>query len=200
MAKQKKHKRLKKLIRVLKRKWALPAFYALCASFLIYTVISHTVTTKEKVERIPPRFIITSLTDTFEETEFMHLLLTVQEINTSEKALQELKNFVNTPVPAPCSKFLEHRLNQMNWAPQAFHCRVQKMFAMLKIYERITRLDDTISFLSAETDEDRLPQISSAEIELLKQERDNILKNELSKKEYDFIKEYGGIVQLLKQN
>lgn len=200
MAKQKKYKRLKKLITVLKRKWAMPALYTLGASFLIYTLISHTVTPKEKVEHIPPRFIITRLSDTFEETEFMHLLLTVQEIRTSEKTFEELKTFVNKPFPAPCPKFLEHRLNQMNWAPTAFHIRVQKMFAMLKSYERIQRLEETISFLSSETKENRLPQISSAEIELLKQERDNIITQELTPAEYNFIKEYGGIVQLLAEN
>lgn len=200
MAKQQKRKRLKKLIRVLKRKWALPAFYTLCASLIIYTIISHTVTAKEKVEKIPPRFVITRLSNTFEETEFMHLLLTIQEINTSKEAAQELKTFVNMPFPAPCPKFLAHRLNQMNWAPTAFHIRVQKMFAMLKVYERITRLDETISFLSTETNQNRLPQILNAEIDLLKQERDNIIQNELSQEEYDFIKEYGGIVQRLQQN
>ncbi|MBO5039319.1 MAG: hypothetical protein J6B00_03105 [Alphaproteobacteria bacterium] len=200
MAKQRRRKRLKKLIRVLKRKWAMPAFYTLCASYIIYVLVSSTVTTREKVEQIPPRFIITRLSDTFEETEFMHLLLTIQEISTSQEAAQELKTFVNKPFPSPSPKLLEHRLNLMNWEPKAFHIRVQKMFAMLKIYERITQLDETISFLSTETSQNRLPQVLSAEIELLKQERDNILKNELSAKEYEFIKEYGGIVQRLRQN
>ena len=187
-----------KLIRVLKRKWKKPALYTIAMSLIIYMAVSNLVWQKKNIERQAPRFVITRISSAFDETEFMHLLLTVQEINMIPKASSEMIEFVNKPFPAPCPKFLENQLKRMNWAPTAFHIRVKKMFDMYEIYDHVKRLDDTITFLTTEINEKHLPDSALDEVNMLKAERERIFNEEMSQDEYDFVKEYGGLILSLK--
>lgn len=191
--------RWKKFRRVFKRKLLKPLLYAAGASLALYLIISNIIIQKRITDTETPRFLISRISNEFDETEFMHMLLTIQEIRDLPEEGRELREFVNGPFPAGCPKLLEHRLNLMNWAPQAFLIRVKKLFAMNEIYERITRLDDTIAFLSKELDENRLPVELWAQIEVLRNERNNIIGTQLSQQEYEFIKKYNGIAIRLQQ-
>ncbi len=193
-----KKNRAKKLVRVLKRKWFKPALYTVLTSFMIYMCISSVIIQKRSIDRNVPRFLITRLSSTFEEPEFMHLLLTIQEISALPKASAELKEFANKPYPARCPKLLEHHLNRMNWAPLAFQTRVKKLFELHDIYDRITRLDETIAFLSGEVEERRLPTQILEQLDLLRREKDSIIGTEISEEEYNFVKEYAGLIQSLR--
>lgn len=191
--------RWKKFRRVFKRKLLKPLLYAFAASLVLYLIISNVIIQKRMAETQPPRFLISRISNEFDETEFMHMLLTIQEIRDLPEEGRELREFVNGPFPAGCPKLLERRLNQMNWAPQAFLIRVKKLFAMSEIYDRISRLDDTIAFLSHELDENRLPTELWTQMEILRSERNNIIGTQLSQQEYEFIKKYNGIVIRLQQ-
>ncbi len=184
----------KKFRRVFKRKLLKPLLYAAGASLLLYLLISNAIIQKRIAEPQTPQFVISRISDQFDETEFMHMLLTIQELRNLPEEGRELRQFVNQPFPSACPKLLAHRLNQMNWAPQAFLIRVKKMFKMYDIYDRIIRLDETIAFLSEEIDNDRLPLRLASQIKVLKEERDNIFNKEITKAEYDFMQTYGGIV------
>ena len=194
----KKTKRSKKLIRVLKRKWFKPALYTLGMSFIIYIGISSIIIQKKNIEHNVPHFLITRISDNFDETEFTHLLLTVQEINMVPVAIKELKDFVNKPYPAACPPLLTRHLNRMNWEPQAFLIRVKKMFSMLDTFQRIQRLNNTITFLDNEIKEKRLPEDLESQIAVLQEERDKLIKTELPNNEYTFIQDYAGLIQQLK--
>lgn len=195
---KRKMNRWRKLVRVLKRKWKKPALYTIAMSLIIYMVVSNLVWQKKNIERQAPRFVITRISSAFDETEFMHLLLTVQEINMLPKASTEMIEFVNKPFPSPCPKFLENHLRRMNWAPTAFHIRVKKMFDMYEVYDHVKRLDDTIEFLTTEITEKHLPDSALEEVDMLKAERERIFNEEMSQEEYEFVKEYGGIILSLK--
>ncbi|MBR2273704.1 MAG: hypothetical protein IJ864_02595 [Alphaproteobacteria bacterium] len=195
-----KIKRSKKLVRVLKRKWFKPALYTLGLSFLIYITLSSAVTEKKRIEHNTPHFIITRVTDRFDEVEFMHLLLTIQEINIMPKASTQLIEYLNSKNADSYPKFLAIQLNRMNWAPQAFWSRAQKLFSMTNTYEHLLRIDETINFLTEELTFGRLPSETKQQIELLRQEKEKILTTELSPEEFTFIKEYAGIIQNLKKN
>lgn len=196
---KRKINRRRKLIRVLKRKWAKPALYSIGMSLIIYMVISNLVWQKKTLEYQAPRFVISRISTVFDETEFMHLLLTVQEISDLPKASSELVDFVNKPFPSPCPKFLEHHLQRMNWAPTAFHIRVKKLFDLYDVYDHVKRLDDTISFLATEVEEQRLPDSTYKEIDMLKAERGRIFEEEISQEEYEFVKEYSGLILKLRK-
>lgn len=189
----------KKFLRVVKRKLSKPLLYAVAVSLAIYIGISNAVVQKHRVEQTVPQFVISSISKDFDETEFMHLLLTIQEINRLPEASAELYEFANGPFPAGCPKLLTSRLQQMNWAPQAFLIRIKKLFTMLEVYERIRRLDETIGFLTAEIEEKRLPYELTPQINVLQEERNKIIGSEITPAEYDFIKEYRGIVLRLKK-
>lgn len=195
---KRKINRRHKLIRVLKKKWKKPALYTIAMSLIIYMAVSNLVWQKKNIERQAPRFVITRISSAFDETEFMHLLLTVQEINMIPKASSEMIEFVNKPFPAPCPKFLENQLKRMNWAPTAFHIRVKKMFDMYEIYDHVKRLDDTINFLETEINEKHLPDSALDEVNMLKDDRARIFKEDMSEEEYEFVKEYGGLILSLK--
>lgn len=189
----------KKLRRVFKRKLLKPLLYATGASFVLYLAISSVITPKRITDQRPPHFLISRLTSEFDETEFMHMLLTIQEIRDLPEEGRELRQFVNGPFPGGCPKLLERRLNQMNWTSQAFLIRVKKMFALNEIYERITRMDETIAFLSQELNEGHLPVEMWSQIEILQTERNNLIGTEISKAEYEFMQKYNGIVIRLQQ-
>ena len=194
----KKISRSKKLYRVLRKKWFKPALYTLALSFLLYYGISNLVMEKHAAEKTLPRFVITRVSDTFDETEFTHLLLTVQEMQKSPEILSQLKDYINQDNPDNYTLYLEKRLNSMNWAPQAFYSRVHKMFDMYEVYDRINRMEETISFLNTEVEERRLPSEILEQVRVLQQEEENI-KTELSEKEWTFIKNYAGVILHLKK-
>lgn len=199
MPHKRKINRRKKLVRVLKRKLLKPMLYAIAVSLVIYFGISSIIVSKRVVTPNPPRFLISRLSDKFDETEFMHLLLTIQEINTIPKTSAELIKFANGPYPGRCPAFLEKQLNRLNWAPDAFLIRVKKLFEMYEIYDHLIRMDETIAFLSEEIKQEHLPYEFSSQIEVLQQQRDKIANDNLTPEEYNFIKEYHGLVLRLKQ-
>lgn len=199
MAKRRKISRSKKLIKVLRRKWFKPGLATLCVAFLIYFSISNLVKQTRVVPTQAPHFLISRLSDTFEPTEFTHLLLTVQEINKIPGAATELKQFANMPYPSPCPDFLKQHLNHMNWEPQAFLIRVKKIFALHDTYDRLQRLDQTIAFLAGEVSEKRLPLRIREQIKILRAERDKIKASELSAAEYQFIDDNAGLISQLRE-
>lgn len=190
--------RQRKLFRVLKRKWKKPALYTIALSLLIYMGVSNLLLQQKMRAYHTPRFVITRISNDFDEMEFMHLLLTVQEIQQQPKVFKQLVAFVNRPFPSPCPRALENQLNRMNWASTAFHIRVKKMFDMYDVYDHINRLNDTIAFLSQEIEEERLPISALDQVSLLKAERDRIFQEDMSPEEYDFVAEYGGLILALK--
>jgi hypothetical protein len=143
-------KRNKKFWRVFKRKLLKPAFYALAGSVLIYLAISASVREKRYVNDSVPHFLITSTSNQFNELEFTHLLLTIQELRSLPLISDELVDFCNRPFPSGCPKLLEERLKAMNWAPQAFLVRIKKLFEMYAAYDKIKRIDATTEFLISE--------------------------------------------------
>ena len=186
--------RRKKLVRVIKRKLLKPLLYAAGLSFVLYLGISNVVLQRRVAQDQVPHFVITRQSSSFDETEFMHMLLTVQEIMRQPGTAAELKEFVSGDDAADCPPFLRRQLYRMNWAPEAFLSRMKKLLAMYAIYDRIARLDDTIAFLAAEVQEMRLPPEISIQVEALQKERDAIIGSEITPAEYDFIKEYYGII------
>lgn len=194
-----KMSRRKKLVRVAKRKLLKPVLYAAGMSFVLYLAISNVVLQKKVFEDQVPRFLITRISRTFDETEFMHLLLTVQEIMKMPTASAELEEFANGAFPSPCPRFLEQQLKRMNWEPQAFLVRVKKLFDMYDVYDRVARLDETIAFLSTEIDERRLPFEMKTQVDVLQRERDNIIGTQITEEEYNFVNEYRGLILRLKR-
>ena len=189
-----------KFWRVVKRKLLKPILYAIGLSFFLYLIIGNVVMQRKVIEEQAPRFLITRISKAFDETEFMHLLLTVQEILKMPKASSQLLNFVNEPFPGKCPPYLKQQLNRMNWEPQAFLVRVHKLFEMYDVYDRIVRLDDTISFLSNEVRENRLPFTIMVQIDVLKKEREAIIGKDISQEEYNFVSEYNGLILRLKRH
>lgn len=191
--------RRKKFLRVAKRKLLKPVIYAVGLSIFLYLVVGNVVLQRKVIQAQTPRFLITRISDTFDETEFMHLLLTAQEILKMPKASTQLVDFANGPFPGTCPNYLKQQLNRMNWEPQAFLVRVKKLFEMYDVYDRIARLDDTISFLQTEVDEGRLPYAINVQIDMLKKERAAIIGKDISQEEYNFVAEYNGLILRLKK-
>jgi hypothetical protein len=110
-----------------------------------------------------------------------------------------LIDFVNSGFPNPCPKILKAELYKMNWEPQAFLIRVKKMFDMYRVYERVERIEETIEFLNGQlrqaTDE---TAIISLQIENLNKEKVQVLSDLITAEEFDFIKEYNGLVVRIK--
>ena len=198
MAKAAKITRFKKIIRVVKYKLLKPFCYAMLASFFIYLTISNAVSRKELRDLEKPHFVISRISNSFDNIEFMHLLLTIQEINLNKTIYKDLALFVNAGFPNYCPNELRRQLYIMNWEPQAFLIRVKKMFELLDIYERIIRIDETVNFLEEEILAKRLSKDLKMQVNVLKKERSEIFSNKISSQEYEFIKEFYGIVQRLR--
>jgi hypothetical protein len=192
-------KRNKKFWRVFKRKLLKPIFYALLGSVLIYLAISASIREKRYVNDSVPHFLITSTSNQFNELEFTHMLLTVQELRSLPLISDELVDFCNQPFPSGCPKLLEERLKVMNWAPQAFLVRIKKLFEMYAAYDKIKRIDATIGFLSSEVDSENLPRSILMQVDLLRKQKEKIINTELSDGGYEFIQKYGGIVPYLQK-
>lgn len=191
--------RRQKLLRVLKRKLLKPIVYAIGLSFFLYLVIGNVVLQQRVVRQQSPRFLITRISDEFDETEFMHLLLTVQEILKVQDEPDELIAFANGPFPGKCPKLLAQQLRAMNWEPQAFLVRVKKIFKLYDVYDRILRLDETIAFLTEEVNEGRLPTEVITQLKVLKDEREAIIGKELSQQEFNFVRDYQGLILKIKR-
>jgi hypothetical protein len=192
-------KRNKKFWRVFKRKLLKPIFYALLGSVLIYLAISTSIREKRYVNDSVPHFLITSTSNQFNELEFTHMLLTIQELRSLPLISDELVDFCNQPFPSGCPKLLEERLKAMNWAPQAFLVRIKKLFEMYVAYDKIKRIDATMEFLISEVDNESLPRSILMQVDLLKKQKENIINTELSNGGYEFIQQYGGIVPYLQK-
>lgn len=195
-----KIKRRQKLYRVLKRKWFKPALYTMGMSLFLYICISSIVMQKKIIERHRPHFLITRISNQFDEVEFMHLLLTIQEIKYIPKASSELIEFANGPYPGICPPFLTEQLNNMNWQPQAFLVRLKKMFSMLENYQRLNQLEQTIAFLTEEYEKKRLPRETKNQIDVLTAEKDKLKASEFTPQSYEFIERYAGLLQSIKKN
>ncbi|MBR5154232.1 MAG: hypothetical protein IKW58_00725 [Alphaproteobacteria bacterium] len=182
-----------------KRKLAKPLMYASMFSLIIYLFVSHIVFYKKLSEYDKPHFLISRITSEFDDVEYMHLLLTIQEISKNNKHHDMLIDFVNSGFPNPCPKILKAELYKMNWEPQAFLIRVKKMFDMYRVYERVERIEETIEFLNGQlrqaTDE---TAIISLQIENLNKEKVQVLSDLITAEEFDFIKEYNGLVARIK--
>ena len=189
-----KMSRRKKLARVVKRKLAKPMLYALGLSLLLYLAVSNVVLQRRLTRDQLPHFVITKISSAFDETEFLHMLLTVQEIMRLPQAAAELKAFANGPYPGDCPPYLRRQLYRMNWEPQAFLVRMKKMMEMYAVYDRVSRLDDTIAFLAKEIDEQRFPPEMDVQVQALQKERDGIIGKEITPAEFEFAKEYGGLL------
>lgn len=189
-----KMSRRKKLARVVKRKLAKPMLYALGLSLLLYLAVSNVVLQRRLTRDQLPHFVITKISSAFDETEFLHMLLTVQEIMRLPQAAAELKAFANGPYPGDCPPYLRRQLYRMNWEPQAFLVRMKKMMEMYAVYDRVSRLDDTIAFLAKEIDEQRFPPEMDVQVQALQKERDGIIGKKITPAEFEFAKEYGGLL------
>ena len=186
--------RQKKFWKVFNRKYRKPLLCAAGCSFLLYLAISNVLYYNKLKNYDKPHFLISSISSEFNNIEFMHLLLTVQEINKDVLLKRQLHDFVNMGFPNPCPRELKDELYNMNWEAQAFLIRVKKMFELHKIYERTLRLTDTIEFLKLEEANNRDRDYLSQQIKAFIDEKDKII-NQLSKEEYNFIEEHNGIVE-----
>ena len=194
-----KFSKKKKFVRVFKKKFQKPLIYAVFISLLLYVIISSIAIIHKNITNTQPHFVITRISDDFEKNEYMHLLLTIQELNKDNTTKNMLKGYVNMPFPSPCPKFLEEKLYHMNWTPQAFLIRIKKMFNMYNTYDRISRIDEAIILLKEEINAQRLSPEAYEHIKILQAERQKILQTEISAEEYKFISEYFGIIQSLQK-
>ena len=188
-----------KLWRVFRRKLLKPIGIACLISFMIYLIVGNIIFYKKLNDYDKPHFVISRITNKFDEIEYMHLLLCIQEIGKNKKLNDELIGFVNGGFPNPCPRDLKDELYKMNWEAQAFLIRVKKLFLMYKTYERILRIDETIEFLNEENKRLKFAEETILlQIENLNNEKDLLLKKSILPSEYEFIKEYHGIVLKLK--
>ena len=67
-------------------------------------------------------------------------------------------------------------------------------------YDRLQRLENTITFLSEEYKQNRLPRETQNQIDLLIQERDNLKNTKFTPESYSFIEKYAGLIQSIKNN
>ena len=188
--------KVKKFYKSIDRKWLKPLAYTILISMMIYLIIGNLIIRKYNFSSSKPHFVISTISDKFEYTEYMHMLLTIQEINKTVLK-EDLKNFVNSPFPAECPKYLKKQLYNMNWDANAFQIRAQNLIKIYNIYDQIVRLEETIEMLNQESKSSIQVQILFEQIRSLTTEKDRIIKNQLTPNEYEFIKEYGGIVPSL---
>ena len=188
--------KVKKFYKSIDRKWLKPLAYTILISMMIYLIIGNLIIRKYNFSSSKPHFVISTISDKFEYTEYMHMLLTIQEIN-STVLKEDLKNFVNSPFPAECPKYLKKQLYNMNWDANAFQIRAQNLIKIYNIYDHIVRLEETIEMLNQESKSSIQVQILFEQIRSLTTEKNRIIKNQLTPNEYEFIKEYSGIVPSL---
>ena len=188
--------KIKKFYKSIKRKWLKPLAYTILSSIMIYLIIGNLIVRQYNFSSSKPHFVISTTSEKFEYTEFMHMLLTIQEINTTVLK-EDLKTFVNSPFPAKCPKYLKQQLHNMNWEANAFQIRAQKLIKMYDIYDQIVRLESTIEMFNQESKTSIQAPILFEQIRSLKTEKERIIKENLTPEEYEFIQEYGGVVPSL---
>ena len=188
----------KKLYRILKRKFLKPFAYASLMSMMLYIIIGDIVAYRYRYNpsSTSPHFVISRIDEKFDQTEYMHLLLTIQEVNKTILR-EDLKRFAAAPFPAKCPKFLQQQLYKMNWDAHAFQIRLKKLFKMYEVYDQVSRLEATIDMLYDESLTSDIGTILHQQMISLTKEKDRIIENSLTQEEYDFIKEYGSVVPTL---
>jgi hypothetical protein len=186
----------KKIYRTIKKKWLQPFTYASLMSLMLYIIIGDIVAYRYTYSSTAPHFVISRIDEKFDQTEYMHMLLTIQEINKTILR-EDLKRFAAAPFPAKCPKYLKQQLYKMNWDAPAFQIRLKKLFKMYDIYDQVVRLETTIDMLYNESLNSNLGTILHQQMISLTKERDRIIESSLTEEEYEFIKEYGGVVPTL---
>jgi hypothetical protein len=186
----------KKIIRTIRRKWLKPFAYASLMSLMIYIIIGDVIVRKYSFSSTSPHFVISRVEDKFEQTEYMHMLLTIQEVNKTILR-EDLKRFISAPLKANCPKYLKLQLYKMNWDHTAFQIRAKRLIDMYEIYDQVARLEETIKMLDEESKTSTISSTLFQQVLSLQQERDRIVDSSLTKEEYEFIKEYGGVVPSL---
>ncbi len=184
----------KKFLKVAKKKLLKPISIAIGVSLFIYLVAGLIVLRKDLSDLDKPHFVITPISFEFNNLEFMHLLLTIQEIQKDKKSYKELVKFANSDFPSPCPIKLEKKLYDMNWDSLAFLSRIKKMFDLAKIYEHIERIDGDILLLKTEIEEKRATVFTFNQLEMLKTQREEIVSQNLTNEEYNFISTYYGTI------
>ncbi|MBE6462341.1 MAG: hypothetical protein E7005_01100 [Alphaproteobacteria bacterium] len=192
--------RRKKVLKVFKRKYTKPLFYACLASLFIYLLIGNIVSQKKLSDFDKPHFVISRISKDFDRVEYMHLLLTIQEIRKNKELTEKMIYFVNGPFPAYCPKDLRKELYVMNWDSQAFLIRVKKMFEMHQVFEQISRKNEAIKYISAGMPKKSYSYEMNTQIKMLKTEINELVKSKLPNDEFEFIKEYDSIVASLLVN
>lgn len=193
--------RTEKVLKVFKRKYTKPLFYACLISLFLYLLIGNIITQKKLSDFDKPHFVITRVSRNFDKVEYMHLLLTIQEIRKNNDLTEKLIYFVNGPFPAYCPKDLRKELYLMNWEAQAFLVRVKKMFDMHQVFEQVSRKDEAIEYLSNNTNNsEAISYEIRTQIKILTDERNSLIKNKLSEEELLFIKEFDYLVASLIAN
>lgn len=190
----------KKIFNLFRYRFSRPLLYSIFASVFIYLFISNIIIRKELKDLDKPHFTISSINKVFSNVEYMHLLLTIQEIINNTPYENDLIKFVNSSFPNPCPPKLKKQLYLMNWEDQAFLIRVKKMFELLEIYDRVNRIDEDIALLEEEeviNFQDY--KILQPQINILLNNKKEILSSQITSMEYEFIKEYAGIVIKLKK-
>ena len=191
--------RKKKFLKVAKRKLLKPVGIAVGVSIFIYLIAGVVVLRKNLSDMDKPHFVITPISYEFNNLEFMHLLLTVQELKKDEKSYNELVDFANSDFPSPCPMKLEKKLYDMNWDSLAFLSRVKKMFEMIRIYDRVLRIEESIDLLNIEIEEQRSNWLTFKQLELLKDERNKVIQENFTNEEYNFISVYYGTILEMKR-
>ena len=186
--------RRKKVLKVFKRKYTKPIFYACLVSLFIYLLVGNIVSQKKLSDFDKPHFVITRITKNYDRVEYMHLLLTIQEIRKNNDLTEKLIYFVNGPFPAYCPKDLRKELYIMNWEAQAFLIRVKKMFEMHIAYEQVSRQNDAINLLKSRISDKVYSYELKTQIDMLTNERNALIKSKIPGDEYNFIKEYDSII------
>ena len=188
--------KVRKIYRSFKRKWLKPLAYSSLMSLMLYIIIGDIVAYRYTFSTTSPHFVISRIDEKFDQTEYMHMLLTIQEINKTILR-EDLKKFAAEPFPAKCPKYLKQQLYKMNWDAPAFQIRLKKLFKMYEIYDQVSRLEATIDMLYNESLNSNLATILHQQIISLTKEKDRIIEGTLTEEEYEFIKEYGGVVPTL---
>ena len=186
-----------KFRRVFKKKFSKPIAKAILISFALYIVIANLVF-KHDASDVKPHFVISSISNKFDVIEYTHLLLSIQEICKNKSDKKELIEYVNGPYPNTCSDNLKEELYEMNWDQLAFLSRVKKLFELSDRYDRLNELEETAVFLENEVVTHRLPKEAVNYIELLRNEKQEIINNHMNNGELSFIKEYYAFINKLR--
>ncbi len=135
-----------------------------------------------------PKFIISRITTDFHTAEYMHLLYTLQEINKVPCLSDELYKYTTQPYEKNYSYFLENKFLQFNWKPEAFFVRVKKLFTLYNTYDQVIRIDDTILIMQKDIKANGDSPYTYTQVNLLKENKQQILNELLTFEEYEFIK------------